>query len=161
MRTARGRIIPTGWPAPHGADPGRSMKARYDVAVIGGGIVGMATALALVEADGRSLVVLEAEDTIAAHQTGHNSGVIHSGLYYKPGSLKARTCVEGARRMVAFCRRHDLPHEICGKLVVATAGHELPALAELLRRGRENEVPDLVELDADGIRRIEPHAAGL
>src|SRR5207249_10862607 len=105
MRTARGRIIPTGWPAPHGADPGRSMKARYDVAVIGGGIVGMATALALVEADGRSLVVLEAEDTIAAHQSGHNSGVIHSGLYYKPGSLKAQTCREGREALSSSVSR--------------------------------------------------------
>src|SRR2546427_3545607 len=124
MRTARGRIIPTGWPAPHGADPGRSMAAKYDVAVIGGGIVGMATAMALVEADGRSLVVLEAEDTLAAHQSGHNSGVIHSGLYYKPGSLKARTCRAGRDALYQFCIEERLPYRRRGKLGGATRAGE-------------------------------------
>src|SRR5713101_5935038 len=92
----------------------------YDVAIIGGGIVGLATALALTERFRLSLVVLEAEDHLAAHQSGHNSGVIHSGLYYKPGTLKARLCVEGREAMYDFCRENGIPHERCGKVVVAT-----------------------------------------
>src|SRR5271154_7323943 len=96
------------------------VQKRYDVAIIGGGIVGLATALALPSRYRLSLIVLEAEDRVAAHQTGHNSGVIHSGLYYKPGSLKAKNCVEGRRLMVEFCQRHHLPHDVCGKIVVAT-----------------------------------------
>jgi len=134
----------------------------YDVTIIGGGIVGLATAHNLQERlPHLRLAVLEKEPAVAAHQTSHNSGVIHAGIYYRPGSLKARLCVEGARRMVAFCRQYGLPHEICGKLVVATRPEELPALAELLRRGNENGVPDLAELGPEGIRRIEPHAAGI
>ena len=96
------------------------MRSGLDVAVIGGGIVGMATALALAEVDGRSLAVLEAEDTLAAHQSGHNSGVIHSGLYYKPGSLKARTCREGREALYQFCLQERVAYRRCGKLVVAT-----------------------------------------
>jgi L-2-hydroxyglutarate oxidase LhgO len=135
---------------------------HYDVVVIGGGIVGLATALNLGQRLPRlRLAVLEKEAQLAAHQTGNNSGVIHSGLYYKPGSLKARTCVEGARRMVAFCRQYDIPHEICGKLVVATREQELPALAELLNRARQNGVPGVVELGPEQFRDVEPHAAGI
>src|SRR5438309_11745513 len=109
MRTARGRIIPTGWPAPHAPDPGRSMTARLDVAVIGGGIVGMATALALVEADGRSLVVLEAEDTIAAHQSGHNSGVDHAAVIAALGCLKGEPRLEGREAPHHFCIAERAP----------------------------------------------------
>src|SRR5580700_972446 len=94
-----------------------SVPKRYDVAVIGGGIVGLATAMMLTSRFRLSLIVLEAEDHVAAHQTGHNSGVIHSGLYYKPGSLKATNCVEGAVAMVEFCREYNIPYEICGKVV--------------------------------------------
>jgi len=134
----------------------------FDVTIIGGGIVGLATAHALGDRLPRlRLAVLEKEPALAAHQTGHNSGVIHAGIYYRPGSLKARLCVEGARRMVAFCRQHEVPHDICGKLVIATRPEELPALAELLRRGSQNGVPDIAELGPDGLRRIEPHAAGI
>jgi L-2-hydroxyglutarate oxidase LhgO len=134
----------------------------YDVAVVGGGIVGLATAWRLLEKDPRlSVVLLEKEREPGAHQTGHNSGVIHSGLYYKPGSEKAKTCVEGGRLLVDFCRTYGVPHEICGKLVVATSDEELPRLDELARRGRENGVAGLRELDAEELRRVEPHAAGI
>ena len=112
---------------------------RFDVAVIGGGIVGAATAMALLEsAPGLSLVLLEKEPRLAAHQTGHNSGVIHSGLYYRPGSLKAQNCTAGREALYAFCAEHGVAHERCGKIVVATREEELPQLAELERRGREN-----------------------
>jgi L-2-hydroxyglutarate oxidase len=131
---------------------------RYDVAVVGAGIVGLATALRLRET-GRSVVVLEAEVTVALHQTGHNSNVIHSGLYYRPGSLKARLAVAGRDETVAFCRRHDLPHRVGGKLVVATEEAELPRLAELARRARANGV-ECHELDAAGLRRHEPGVRG-
>src|SRR5512136_2045263 len=103
----------------------------YDVAIVGGGIVGLATAMAIARQKTARLVVLEAEAKLAAHQTGNNSGVIHSGLYYKPGSLKARNCVEGREAMYGFCAEHGIPHERCGKLVVASGPEELPALDEL------------------------------
>lgn len=135
---------------------------QCDVAIIGAGIVGLAAALHLVRRiPGIKLLVLEKENEVAAHQTGHNSGVIHSGLYYKPGSLKARLCVEGAAAMVRFCREYGLPHEVCGKIVVATDESELPALAELMRRGQANGLTGLRELDAAQIREIEPNSAGI
>jgi L-2-hydroxyglutarate oxidase len=134
----------------------------YDVAVIGGGIVGMATAREfLARAPGLSLVVLEAEDRPAAHQTGNNSGVIHSGLYYKPGSLKARYCVEGREAMYRFCREHGIAHDRCGKVVVATRDEQLPALQELERRGRANGLQGLRSLGAAELRDYEPHVAGV
>lgn len=134
----------------------------FDVAVVGGGIVGLATAWRLLEKDPRlSVVLLEKEGEAGAHQTGHNSGVIHSGLYYKPGSEKAKTCVEGGRLLLDFCRTYGVPHEICGKLVVATSEEELPRLDELARRGRENGVAGLRELGPKELREIEPHAAGI
>lgn len=137
------------------------MANPYDIAVIGGGIVGMATALAL-SADRRlRLVVLEAEDRLAAHQTGHNSGVIHSGLYYKPGSAKARNCVEGRELLYRFCQENDIAHERCGKLVVAVDDSELPALAELERRGRANGLAGLRRLDGAELRAHEPHVSGI
>ncbi len=138
------------------------MASRVEVAVIGGGIVGLATGLKLLErAPGLSVAVLEKESTIAAHQTGHNSGVIHSGLYYKPGSEKAKTCVEGRRLLVEFCKRHSVPHEICGKLIVATSEAELPALAELERRAAENGLTGVRTLAPEEFRKIEPHAGGI
>ena len=133
----------------------------YDIAIIGGGIVGLATAFALSTRSRLSLVVLEAEDRLAAHQTGHNSGVIHSGLYYKPGSLKARNCAEGREALYRFCAEHDIPHERCGKVVVATRASELPALDELERRGRANGLEGLRRLRGEEIREHEPHAAGI
>jgi L-2-hydroxyglutarate oxidase len=137
------------------------MTRRFDVAVIGGGIVGLATALALTARSRASLVVLEAEERLAAHQTGHNSGVIHSGLYYKPGSLKARNCVTGRAALLRFCEEHGIAHERCGKVVVATRASELPALDELERRGRANGLQGLRRLSAEEIREYEPHAAGI
>jgi L-2-hydroxyglutarate oxidase len=132
------------------------------VVIIGGGIVGLATAKALVEAE-RPVrpVVLEKEPAVARHQTGHNSGVIHSGIYYKPGSLKARFTVQGAREMVAFAQENGIAHEICGKVVVATLPDELPRLAELNRRGIANGVPGLDMIGPERLREIEPHAAGV
>ncbi|MCB0215788.1 MAG: FAD-dependent oxidoreductase, partial [Chloroflexi bacterium] len=114
------------------------MNSDCEVAVIGGGIVGLATALALVEREGREVLLLEAESGLAAHQTGHNSGVIHAGLYYRPGSLKARLCAEGREDLFAFCEAQGLPYERCGKLVLATRPEELGALDALAERGRTN-----------------------
>jgi len=127
--------------------------------VVGGGIVGLATALALSER-GQPAIVLEAEERLAAHQTGHNSGVIHSGLYYKPGSLKARTCRDGLEAMYRFCAEEGIPHRRCGKLVVATQEEELPRLALLEERGRANGVT-LRRLTGDEIREQEPEVQGI
>jgi len=133
----------------------------YDVAIIGGGIVGLATAMALTEHARLSLIVLEAEDHIAAHQTGHNSGVIHSGLYYKPGSLKARNCVEGRELLYRFCAENGIAHDRCGKLVVATREDELSRLDELERRGQANGLQGLRHLSGDELHDYEPHASGI
>src|SRR5260370_5985236 len=122
----------------------------YDIAVIGGGIVGLASAMALTARHRNSLIVLEAEDRVAAHQTGHNSGVIHSGLYYKPGSLKAKNCVEGRDALYRFCAENGIAHERCGKVVVAIDEREIPALEELERRGRATGLQGLRRLDAAG-----------
>lgn len=132
-----------------------------DVLIIGGGIVGLATALALTESREFSVMVIEAESEVARHQTGHNSGVIHSGLYYKPGSEKARNCAAGRELMYAFCQEHGIPHDRCGKIVVATEPGELAALDELERRGKANGLTGIVRLDAAGLRDYEPHVAGI
>lgn len=138
------------------------MTVTYDVAVVGGGIVGCATALALCAAHpGLKLVLLEKEGRLAAHQTGHNSGVIHAGLYYRPGSLKAQNCTAGREALYALCAEHDLPCERCGKVVVAVDERELPALDELERRGRANGLSGLERLDAAQVRSREPQAAAL
>jgi len=135
---------------------------EYDIAIIGAGIVGLATAMDLItRRPDLRLIVLEKEGSVAAHQTGHNSGVIHAGLYYRPGSLKAQMAVEGAKRMVAFCQEHNLPHELCGKVVVATREEELPRLQELYRRGSTNGVPGLVRITAAEIAEHEPHTTGI
>ena len=135
---------------------------RFDITIVGAGIVGLATAMALLKRrPDLELAVLEKENDVAAHQTGNNSGVIHAGLYYKPGSLKAQTVVEGARRMVQFCQEHDLPYELCGKVVVATTEDELPRLEELHRRGVANGVSGLTRINAQQIKEYEPHATGI
>jgi (S)-2-hydroxyglutarate dehydrogenase len=136
-------------------------EARCDVAVVGGGIVGMATAMALAEGSAAAITVLEAEDRLAAHQTGHNSGVIHSGLYYRPGSLKAANCVAGREALYRFCAEHGIAHERCGKVVVATHEREVPRLEELERRGRANGLEGLRRLGPEEIREREPHARGV
>ena len=135
---------------------------QYDVAVVGAGIVGLAVAREILarRPDAR-LVVLDKEPGVAEHQTGHNSGVIHSGLYYTPGSLKARLCVEGARLMYEYCDDHAIPYERCGKLVVALEDRELPRLEELESRGRANGVPGLRRVSSAEIREIEPEARGV
>src|SRR5581483_10307452 len=135
--------------------------ATADIAIIGGGIVGLATAHALVRRPGVRLVVAEAEGEGARHQTGHNSGVIHSGLYYKPGSAKARNCAEGREAMYRFCEEHNIPHRRCGKVVVAIEERELPALEELERRGRANGLTGLRRLTGEQLREYEPHVAGI
>jgi L-2-hydroxyglutarate oxidase len=138
------------------------MCAQVKVAIIGGGIVGLATGLELISRfPNISLAVIEKEPVVAAHQTGHNSGVIHSGIYYKPGSLKARLCVEGVDALMRFCDRHAIPYEICGKVIVATSEGELPKLEEIYRRGIGNGLRGLRMLSAEEIREHEPHAAGI
>jgi L-2-hydroxyglutarate oxidase len=134
---------------------------RYDVVIIGGGIIGLATAMALKTGSNIALALLEAEDRLAQHQTGHNSGVIHSGLYYRPGSLKARNCVVGRRAMYEFCQEHGIAHERCGKVVVATDPSELPALHELERRGQANGLEGIRRLTPEEIREYEPHTVGV
>ncbi len=133
----------------------------YDTAIIGGGIVGLSVGMALVERtpDAR-IVVIEKEDHFAAHQTGHNSGVIHSGLYYKPGSYKARFAIEGSRLIPDFCEQHGIPYDICGKIVVAVNDQELPILDNLLQRGIAHSLP-VRKIGPEQIREIEPHCAGL
>jgi (S)-2-hydroxyglutarate dehydrogenase len=138
------------------------MSKTWDVAIIGGGIVGTATGMAIGCRPGRpSVVILEAEGRLAAHQTGNNSGVIHSGLYYKPGSLKARNCVEGREAMYRFCQEHGIAHERCGKLVVATAPDQMPALEELYRRGTANGLQGLKRLEVAELKEYEPAVVGI
>ena len=138
------------------------MDDRFEIVVIGGGLVGLAVAMeAGARFPGRRILVLEKEDRLAAHQSGRNSGVVHSGLYYRPGSLRARLCVEGGRMLRDFCRTHDLPYEACGKVVVATTAQEAAALDGLLARGRANGVEGLERLDAAGLREREPCASGV
>jgi len=130
--------------------------------IIGGGLVGLATAYRLLERSRPPRVtLLEKERRVGAHQSTHNSGVLHAGLYYQPGSVKARLAVTGIRQMVAFCRAENIPHEICGKLVVATSPDELPRLDELLRRGLANDLQGLRRLEPPEFRRLEPHAGGI
>ncbi|MDG2206804.1 MAG: L-2-hydroxyglutarate oxidase [Pirellulales bacterium] len=138
------------------------MPHTYDITIIGGGIVGLATALALTEKQkSRSLLLIEAEGSLAAHQTGHNSGVIHSGLYYKPGSSKARNCAEGREAMYRFCSEYGIAHDNCGKIVVATKQEELPALENLLKRGKENGLTGIRRLEGEELKEYEPHVVGV
>lgn len=137
-------------------------KPQNTVAIIGAGIVGLATGLEFTRRfPDAPLVIIEKESALARHQTGHNSGVIHSGIYYKPGGLKARLCVEGAAALVRFCQEHKVPYEICGKVIVATREDELPRLDELYTRGQRNGLQGLRMLDSEQVREIEPHAAGV
>ncbi|MBB5189407.1 L-2-hydroxyglutarate oxidase [Silvimonas terrae] len=135
--------------------------AIYDFAIVGGGIVGLSTAMAISQRFPRArIVLLEKEAGLAQHQTGHNSGVIHSGIYYKPGSFKARFARAGNRSMVEFCQQHEIEHELCGKVIVATRTAELPQLDKLYQRGLENEL-DIQRLEPLALAQIEPHVRGL
>jgi (S)-2-hydroxyglutarate dehydrogenase len=139
----------------------RRFSAVYDFAVIGGGIVGLSTARALLDRyPDAGVLVLEKESGWARHQTGHNSGVIHSGIYYKPGSLKARFCKEGAERLVEFCREYGVSYEVCGKVIVATESGEMPRLRNLHERGVENGLA-VEEIGPVELKEIEPHATGI
>jgi (S)-2-hydroxyglutarate dehydrogenase len=133
-----------------------------DIAIVGGGIVGLATARELLRRKpGTRLVVLEKEAEIAQHQTGHNSGVIHAGVYYAPGSLKAKLCVAGAAEMMRYCDEKGIAWQRCGKVIVATEESELPRLEELLRRGTANQVPGLRMIETKELREVEPHVRGI
>jgi L-2-hydroxyglutarate oxidase LhgO len=136
------------------------MNSRpFDTAIVGGGIVGLATALALSERrPGLRIAVLEKEARVAQHQTGHNSGVIHAGIYYKPGSHRARLCVQGVELMTAFCEAQGVPYERCGKVIVATSAEEVPRLENLFERGVANGVPGLRRISREELAEIEPHA---
>jgi L-2-hydroxyglutarate oxidase LhgO len=134
----------------------------FDLTIIGGGIIGLATAMGIAEKyPGVRLLLLEKEKQLAMHQTGHNSGVIHSGIYYKPGSIKAQTCVLGRKSLLEFCDQHGIPYRLCGKVVVATDGEELPRLEELHRRGAANGVQRLEMIGPERLKEVEPHANGI
>lgn len=135
---------------------------QYDVVVIGGGIVGLATALQLQKAKpGLKLIVIEKETALARHQTGNNSGVIHSGLYYKPGSLKATNCIRGYHLLLDFCNVNEIPYDLCGKIVVATSQEEVPLLNNLFVRGQQNGLANLKRLSQGELKEYEPHVAGI
>jgi (S)-2-hydroxyglutarate dehydrogenase len=136
--------------------------SRYNVIIIGGGVVGLGVALEITRRYPQlQLLLLEKEDRVARHQSGHNSGVIHSGVYYKPGSMKAKLCVTGAAAMVEFCREQGIAHDVCGKVIVATHADELPRLEELRKRGEANGLAGLRLIGPEELREIEPHATGL
>lgn len=136
-------------------------SSPYNITIIGGGIVGLATAMALTKRSNLKVVVLEAENRLAAHQTGNNSGVIHSGIYYKPGSLKAKNCVDGRTAMYEFCQENGVKVENCGKVIVATQESELPALDRLFERGQANGLAGIRRLSPAELKDYEPHAAGI
>lgn len=138
------------------------MNENFDVIVVGGGIVGLATAYKLtLMHPNKKILVLEKEKEVAAHQTGHNSGVIHSGIYYKPGSYKAVKCVEGRRELVKFAKEHKIAHDICGKIIVATDKSELPHMNKVFNNGIANGVEDMEIIDAKRIKEIEPYCEGI
>ena len=138
------------------------MSDRYDFAIVGAGILGLASARELlIRRPDRTVVVLDAATEVGAEQSGHNSGVIHAGVYYRPGSLKARLCVDGAARMYDYCGAHGIAARQVGKLIIATEPRELPALEEIERRARENGVPGIRRIPAEEIQEIEPNARGL
>lgn len=138
------------------------MHQQFDVAIVGGGIVGAATFYKLQKRNpDLKIVLFEKEDRLAAHQTGHNSGVIHSGLYYTPGSLKAKNCVKGRKELVSFCKENNVAHDVCGKVVVATAERELPFMDKIFGIGQKNEIEGIEKITADQVKEIEPHVESI
>ena len=136
-------------------------EKSFDIIVIGGGIIGTATSLSLKKNSKSKILLIESESKLASHQTGNNSGVIHSGLYYKPNSLKAKNCTEGRELLYKFCEENSIQYEKCGKIVVATSDHELDSLDELYRRGLANGLTGIKKLGADEIKKYETHANGI
>ena len=135
---------------------------KYDIIIVGGGIVGLATAYKInTRFPSKRILVLEKENEVAAHQTGHNSGVIHSGIYYKPGSYKAKNCVDGRRELVLFAKEHKIAHDICGKIIVATEQSELAHMNKVFNNGIANDVEGLEIIDANKIKEIEPYCEGI
>ena len=140
----------------------KTPSAAFDIVIVGGGIVGAATLYQLQQRyPNRTILLIEKERELAGHQTGNNSGVIHSGLYYPPGSLKAKNCVEGRRALVRFAEEHKVPHDVCGKVVVAVEPSELPMLEKIHGIGQKNEIEGLERIDGDQLRDIEPHCKGV
>ncbi len=137
------------------------MNNTYDIAIIGGGIIGTAVALSILKQKKLDVLLLEKESSLAAHQTGNNSGVIHSGLYYKPGSLKAKNCALGREMMYSFCKEHNIPFDKCGKIVIATSEDEIPALNLLEERGNANGLVGIQRLSSEKIKEYEPYANGI
>ncbi len=138
------------------------VRTDFDVVIVGGGIVGLASAYQMASKWPKVRVaVLEKEERLAAHQTGHNSGVIHSGLYYKPGSSKAQTCTAGRKELVAFARKYKIPHDICGKIIVATDERELPVMDRIFQNGSANGVEGIARIGPEEIRKLEPNASGI
>ena len=134
----------------------------YDIVIVGGGIVGLATALQIQKKKpALKLLLIEKETELAKHQTGNNSGVIHSGIYYKPGSLKATNCIQGYRLLVEFCRQYEIPFELCGKIIVASNEAELPLLQNLFARGQQNGLQNLKQLTREELKEHEPHVKGI
>lgn len=135
---------------------------NYDILIIGGGIVGLATALKIKEAQPRlKVALLEKETQLAKHQTGNNSGVIHSGIYYKPGSLKAQNCIRGYHQLIEFCNKHGITYELCGKIIVATDKSELQAMNNVYQRGMENGLKGIRKINKEEIKEIEPYCSGI
>lgn len=138
------------------------MDNRFDLGVIGAGIVGLATAYKYqIKYPEKKIAIFEKEDRVAAHQTGRNSGVIHSGIYYKPGSLKALNCVDGRKQLVSFAKEYAIPHDVCGKIILATRESELPLLESIFNRGIENNIEGIRKIGAEEIKELEPHTEGI
>ena len=140
----------------------KQISVQYDVIIVGGGAVGLATALQLKKQNPKlKIVVIEKESVVANHQTGNNSNVIHSGVYYKPGSLKAKNCIEGYNLLLDFIRTYEIPHNLCGKVIVATEESEIPYLKTIYERGQANGLTNLKMLTAAGVKEYEPHVAAV
>lgn len=138
------------------------LKKKYDIIIVGAGLVGLATAYNFkLKNPGSSLLIIEKEGGVSFHQSGHNSGVIHSGIYYKPGSLKAKNCIDGYDAIVNFAKEYGIPYEICGKIIVATNDKELPVLQNIYDRGVKNGLSSLIKLDKSQLNTFEPHVSGV